>query len=295
MKHILILILAVIALLSSCSEYLQTDPSITNRADVEIINGFEVSWGNLSQRQKIAVKRIINNMVLVEGGIFLMGATEFDYEYAMEIEFPAHYVSLTDYYICKYELTYDDYVDILSDFSLNSCYAPSITWHWYSSRNDWELIIDILRATTGLPFDFPTEAQWEYAARGGVKSRGYIYAGSNNHGDVWCNLKEPKGTSMPNELGLYNMSDGVSEWCKDRFKQYSSHILEEDPCNVYGSEYVVRGGNYESCHNTNFYNVSYSFRSIDRDYRICRCSARMPADGGDVKYNNIGLRLTINI
>ena len=211
------------------------------------------------------------DMVWVEGGSFMMGSEEGGND-----EKPVHKVTLSSYYISKYEITQAQYVEVMG---LNpEKYAASN----YRSRRkpeeipmvaNWEeatAFCKRLSAKTGKKYALPTEAQWEYAARGGNKSKGYKYSGSDNLDEVaWYkeNSKDPDpysprsqtpGTKAPNELGIYDMSGNLSEWCADRYfseyyNEYYSGENSKDPVGPpYGEHRVVRGGSYDDfdhgCH-----------------------------------------------
>ena len=113
---------------------------------------------------------------------------------------------------------------------------------------------------TGMTFRLPTEAEWEFAARGGSKGRGFKYSGSNNINNVAWYIStipsqvvdtegygpQPVATKNGNELGLYDMSGNVWEWCQDKFGAYSSDDQTNPTGATTGSNYVLRGGNYSS-------------------------------------------------
>lgn len=292
-KHIYTLI--CLGIFYSCSEELTSSLNQNN----EEVNGFEITWrNNVTPEQKGFVRELISNMVFVEGGIFVMGATPEQTEFARVNEYPLSYVKLSNYYICKYEISDEQYKNLVSD---DSKYGLSL------SREDWEMFIKILNEISGVEFDFPTESQWEYAARGGIYSKGYIYPGSNTLEEVWSDSKT-EGSTFPNELGIYNMADLRSEWCKDYYEEYVDMKFWNDRYIREGENYVVRGGNYHCSGYTSKYNNGSSVLSSDNrfgkfrtsgsminpyDYRYCRTTARSYGYSSD--YSHIGCRLVINI
>ncbi len=227
----------------------------------------------------IPVKNGINiEMVKVEAGSFNMGATP-EMENPNEDEKPVHRVTLTNnYYIGKYEVTQALWKIVMGSNPSNSkgdnLPVEKVSW------NDCQKFISKLNKLTGKSFRLPTEAEWEYAARGGNKSRGYQYSGSNTIGDVaWYDGNSGSkthavGTKQPNELGAFDMTGNVWEWCQDWFNRYSSSPQTNPIGAVSGSCRVYRGG---SC--------CYS--------GYCRCSCRF--DGTpDFRNGDLGLRLVLS-
>ena len=153
--------------------------------------------------------------------------------------------------------------------------AYSISW------NDCKEFITKLKQLTGLHFRLPTEAEWEYACRGGKKSRGYKYSGSNTINDVaWYGGNSSDethrvGTKSPNELGIYDMSGNVCEWCSDWHGDYSSASQTNPKGPDSGSGLVFRGGSWNG------------------NARHCRCSFRFLDDPVDRRYY-LGLRLCLS-
>lgn len=228
----------------------------------------------------IPVKDGINiEMIKVEAGTFMMGATK-EVKEPYKIELPAHEVLLTeDYYIGKYEVT-----QALWNVVMDSKYSTNdgdLLPKNYVSWNDCQEFIEKLNKITGLKFRLPTEAEWEYAARGGKKSKRYLYSGSNNVLDVaWydgnsSNKRHPVGTKQANELGIFDMGGNVSEWCQDLWGQYQNDSQINPLGSSPGTKHVLRGGNY-------FF-----------DIRICYLSYRMFAESNDKDAFN-GFRLALS-
>ncbi len=186
------------------------------------------------------------NMVYVAGGTFMMGASASDSE-AADYEKPAHSVTLSDYYIGKYEVTQKQWVEIMgsnpSNWKGDDLPVECISW------NDVQKFIRRLNAKTGKKYRLPTEAEWEFAARGGNSSRGYKYSGSNSINAVaWysdnSNETHHVGTKSPNELGIYDMSGNVEEWCSDWYDEnYYDNSPSSNPKGPSKGAYrVLRGG-----------------------------------------------------
>ena len=197
----------------------------------------------------IPVKNGISiDMVRVEAGTFTMGATP-EMENPFDWEKPTHQVTLTnDYYIGKYEVTQALWQAVMgynpSSFKGGNLPVEQVSW------DDCQEFISKLNSITGKTFRLPTEAEWEYAARGGKKSRGYQYSGSNNISDVaWYDNNSGSkphtvGTKQPNELGIYDMSGNVWEWCQDRYGKYSSSSQIDPTRDNSGSGRMRRGGSW---------------------------------------------------
>ena len=232
--------------------------------------------------ETITVNGVSFNMVRVEGGTFTMGATSEQGGDAYNDEKPTHQVTLSSYSIGETEVTQDLWKAVMASnpswHKGNNLPVEQVSW------NDCQTFIQKLNELTGRRFRLPTEAEWEYAARGGSKSRGYKYSGSNNIGDVAWYVKNSSGkthsvkTKRANELGLYDMSGNVGEWCQDWYSEYSSDS-QTNPTGPSSGFYrrmcrMERGGDY----------------SISADF--CRVSGRLSDWPDDREYCR-GLRLAL--
>ena len=219
------------------------------------------------------------DMVRVKAGTFTMGATA-QMKNPDEDEKPTHRVTLTnDYYIGKYEVTQALWQAVMgsnpSNFKGDNLPVEMV------SQADCQDFLSKLNRITGKTFRLPTEAEWEYAARGGNKSRGYQYSGSNNLSDVaWYGDNSGSkthvvGIKQPNELGIYDMSGNVWEWCQDWDGEYSSSSQVNPTGANYGFRRVFRGGSW------------------DFDAWACRSSFRN-SDSSGTCGNSLGLRLVLS-
>lgn len=225
----------------------------------------------MSQQQRSNLPEI--EMVYVKGGTFTMGATPEQDNDALDDEKPAHKVTLDSYYIGKYEVTNELWKAVMGGTIVSREGAkdnePVVFVSWY----DIQRFLRKLNAMTGKNYRLPTEAEWEFAARGGNASRGYKYAGSNIRNEVmwyWDNIHEV-GTKSPNELGIYDMSGNVEEWCQDWYGDYSSSSQLNPKGPNSGSERVARSGS--NCSN-------------------CRVSIRFSRTP-DSRHNDLGFRLAL--
>ena len=229
------------------------------------------------------INSAVLTMVRVEGGTFQMGGSD---ENAQEYEKPVHNVTLDDYYIGLCEVTNEQWEAVVNGRVPGPLEDPL----WYNnerflpktmvSYDECFEFINKLNAHTGLEFSLPTEAQWEYAARGGHKGRGYTYSGSDDAEEVgWCYENAATtvtivATKTPNELGLYDMTGNVNEWCSDWYDYYSS----EDQTNPTGPESgdfrVMRGG------------------SVINFYKECRVSSRFGGEPGS-HFFFVGFRVVL--
>ena len=218
-------------------------------------------WSNT-----VVVVVVPDGFVLVEGGTFTMGSPESESgRFSGEVQ---HQVTVRSYYMSKYEVTQAQYQAVMG--SNPSYYTgdnkPVERVTWYNAVNFCNKLsedeglekvytinsTDVTANWTKNGYRLPTEAEWEYAARGGKKSKGYLYSGSNTAGDVawhWDNSESKThevGTKAANELGLYDMSGNVWEWCWDWYGSYGSEAQTDPVGSSTGSSRVLRGGSWGS-------------------------------------------------
>ncbi len=253
----------------------ETHPEIAETSDlVQIIDAEDDSYISFS------VNGVSFDMVGVEAGTFTMGATSEQGSDAWDNEKPTHQVTLIhNYYIGKTEVTQALWKAVMgsnpSNFKGDNLPVECVSW------NDCQTFISKLNAATGKRFRLPTEAEWEFAARGGKKSKGYKYSGSNNLDNVaWydgnsSNKTHTVGTKIPNELGIYDMSGNVWEWCSDWYGNYSSSSQTNPTGPNSGSLRVDRGGGWIG------------------DARYCRSSYRYGSNPVGWDYF-LGLRLVLS-
>ena len=216
----------------------------TIEKQVEISSG--LTYHVTFEKNKHAVREDLPEMVLVERGTFQMGSNS-----GNEEEKPAHTVTLSSFYIGKYEVTQKQWKEIMGDNpsrfnDCDNCPVENVNW------NAIQEFLRKLNTKTGKNYRLPTEAEWEYAARGGNKSRGYKYSGNDNPDSVaWyyevSGFKtHPVGQKLPNELGLYDMSGNVWEWCNDWYndKWYGSSPYNDPKGPGDGTIRVLRGGSW---------------------------------------------------
>jgi sulfatase modifying factor 1 len=208
-----------------------------------------------------SVRITLPEMVFVEGGTYKMGAAV-----AGSDEVPVHSVTLNSFWIGRYEVTQRQWREVMGNDALvnyfpgcDSCPVERVSW--YSVQE----YLDKISASTEKKFRLPTEAEWEYAARGGRYSGNFKYSGSNDPDEVaWrdgnSDVKtHPIGRKKPNELGLYDMSGNVWEWCSDWYSSnYYSLSPQDDPQGPpEGTSRVMRGGSW--------FHDSSGLRVTDRD------------------------------
>ena len=237
--------------------------------------------------REIRVGNVQFRMMPVAGGVFRMGADEKQGSWAAADEKPLHEVALSDYYIGQYPVTQGLWRTVTGRNPSNNKAGDDYPVE-YVSWDDCQEFIKKLNDRTGLEFRLPREAEWEYAARGGLKSKDFIYSGSDNADEVawhegnsslgfWKGRRtHPVGQKKPNELGLYDMSGNVWEWCQDWYGEYTAET-QTDPAGPASGRYrVLRGGS------------SWS------NARRCRVSDRNCNDPG-YRFDSFGLRLVLSL
>ncbi len=210
-------------------------------------------------RKKSVIKDLLLNMKLVKGASFNMGG-----DWSLD-QSPIHKVLLSDFYLGKFEVTQEQWLAIMGDNpscfrNCSKCPVENITW------DEVQIFITKLNTISKKVFRLPTEAEWEFAARGGIKSKGFKYPSSNTADSVgWYDDNSKKtthfvGLKKPNELGLYDMCGNVSEMCSDWYDDDYKKIVDStyNPKGVKnGQEKVIRGGSWNSS--------IYQTRSNDRE------------------------------
>jgi formylglycine-generating enzyme required for sulfatase activity len=214
----------------------------------------QINWKVLEEQElligdKIKFKVIANGrklfepeMVFVEGGTFKMGSDLGGLD-----EKPFHSVTLSDFNIGKYEVTQAQWKAVMggnpSYFKgCDFCPVEQVSWE------DVHIFIRKLNLQTGNNYRLPTEAEWEFAAKGGVNSKGFTYSGSNELISVaWTKKNSGSathsvGSKTANELMIYDMSGNVWEWCMDRYGEYNASSQNNPTGPPFGSERVIRGG-----------------------------------------------------
>jgi formylglycine-generating enzyme required for sulfatase activity len=197
-------------------------------------------------------------MVFVEGGTFTMGCVPERDGTCTYLELPAHSVTVSSFYIGKYEVTQAQWITVMGG-AVEGDDQRAIC----ISRDSLKTFFEKLNLTTGKNYRLPTEAEWEYAARGGKMSQGYKYSGSNNPDEVgWArnvSSVQPVGRKKPNELGIYDMCGNVWEMCSGTLYTYTSTPVTNPTGGTGTSNYIRRGGSW----NNDIHNATIVIRSFN--------------------------------
>lgn len=216
-------------------DFIENDSSSWFITDIHISNQY-------CENRDSIIKGLINNMVYIPSASFTMGND------AWVCSAPSHKVTLSDYYIGRYEVSQREWEAVMpaNPSTFKNPNNPVDGIYWEGAQR----FLSKLSKITGKKFRLPTEAEWEYAARGGSKSKAFYFSGSNKLTEVaWFSdnsngRTHPIGEKEPNALGLYDMSGNVWEWCYDTYSNYSAKN-EEDPVGLQkGNAKVIRGGSY---------------------------------------------------
>lgn len=238
------LISALYHKLGKTSDYKDDESPSIEPGEVKMPSVIAIKDSNL---QPFMVNGVSFNMIHIEGGAFQMGATEEQGEDFWDSEMPVHNVELTGYAIGQTEVTQELWVAVMGSNPSNNTSdllnpVECVSW------NDCQKFIKKLNALTRQHFRIPTEAEWEFAARGGNKSQHFMCAGSSHIEEVaWFSnnsygSSHSVATKAPNELGLYDMNGNVWEWCHDWFDRYQ-YALQQNPTGPSSGEFrVIRGG-----------------------------------------------------
>ncbi len=214
-------------------------------SSVDVTAVYNVLLGLTQSENEFTVNGVTFKMVPVQGGTFMMGATADEFYYDWEV--PRHQVTLNSFSIGQTEVTQELWQAVMGSnmsYFTGDDNLPVDNVSWY----DCQEFISKLNQITGKNFRLPTDAEWEYAARGGKNSQGFEYAGSSNIDDVaWyynnSSLRShPVATKQPNELGIYDMCGNMYEWCQDWFSSYSADAQTNPTGPVSGTNRVTRGG-----------------------------------------------------
>ncbi len=263
-----------------------------NIADVNVL--IDIILGNHYEDPEFLEFTIDNvnfKMIYVKGGTFTMGATSeqlygpYSYSYQYRYELPTHEVTLSSYFIGETEVTRELWKAVMADNTMpveyyDSDYKKPLDKVGYDNAISF---CQKLSRKTGYTFRLPTEAEWEYAARGGCKSKGYRYAGSDNPNKVaWYGWgsggtadgtykgPHPVATKDPNELGIYDMSGNVFEWCQGWYYSYTSEAQVNPTAPEEGYYRIMRGGCwlFHISNDVPYYNfIRVSWRGVETYYK----------------------------
>lgn len=292
-----------------------TNNTFAREAIVTIKAGDKTKEINVTQAGSSQINIIVNDisvdMILVEGGSYIMGDNTYGY---------MHKVTLNDFYISKTEVTNGLWKAIQGNLPYDGVGAyegqdqdskpnqPVSATIWNTIVNDF---IPALNLKSEYTFRLPTEAEWEYAAKGGQKSEDYQYAGSNDLYSVgWFddnsgNTKHDVAQKAPNELGIYDMSGNVNEWCGDWYARYYDFVMDENqswiiPENsenptgpISGTERVVRNGDFTTPIYMGSCMIAFRYSIVPSGYDGCWGNTGSPDEPICLKSTYTGFRLVI--
>lgn len=201
----------------------------------------------------ITVKDVAFRMMFVPGGTFSMGCTRpTAIKHTYEASSPVHQVTVDTFYMAQYEVTQRLWMAVMDTNPSRWQSSDSLPVEQVS-YNDAQIFIARLSQMTGYRFRMPTEAEWEFAARGGNKSHGYVFPGCDGapgavawYGMNSDNHTHPVGRKKPNELGLYDMGGNVWEWCSDWYSDYTAEAQVNPRGPKRGENRILRGGSMNS-------------------------------------------------
>lgn len=280
MKKILFFLSLMMVAFFTANAQLKDDVNgdgVVDLSDATTLIDHVLNGVNNGSSHTFIANNVMFEMVRVEGGTFTMGATAEQASDAFSDELPTHKVTLSPFLIGKYEVSQTLWLAVMGENpSVNTGInlpVDNVTW------NECQTFITKLNELTGKNFRLLTEAEWEYAARGGNKSKGYKYSGSNNLGDVaWYidnsnNTSHAMGTKAPNELGIYDMTGNVMEWVSDWKGSYSSGAQTNPTGPDSGTYRVNRGGSYGNVERlsriTNRNSIDPNMSSKTMGLRLC--------------------------
>ena len=234
-------------------------------------------WAQEPVKRQVTANGVTFNMIEVKGGRFNMGGT-CEQLLAEDDEYPIHVVALDDFWIGETEVTQELWLAVMGENPSGfqgDLQLPVERVMWIECQT----FVSKLTELTGIKFRLPTESEWEYAARGGIYNHYYVYSGSNDIDAVaWhdgdCTHKVAQ--LQPNELGIYDMSGNVFEWCQDWWGDYDKMPIENPTGPETGENRVRRGGSWGG----SLKGPRVSFRNYELE---------------NIRWNYIGLRLAADV